>query len=361
MSHAARPDSSGRQPVIFDTASRLFAIIIGILAVVAGLVVGINNPLLSNSAGREGARIDQLFSLTLGLATVVFVLVQGFLLYSIVRFGKPARRRHGRPAPCAATPASSSSGRCCPPSPSSSSASSVTPRSPTSSSPRPNELVVEVKGFQYAWQFYYPEYDVTSTELHAPVDRQLHLKLRSNDVVHSFWVPAMRIKKDAMPDRLTETFITPIETGSYPIVCAELCGAGHSIMRSQMVVQSDADFRGWVASQQKAATQAAASPADPLAKGRQVFISAGCNACHALKDAGAAGAVGPGLDGIGSAAANSGVRQIGRGVHPRSDCQAERVRRRGLPRQHHAPGLRAAAAGAGSRRAGQIPDGNEVR
>ena len=74
--------------MIFDTASRLFAIIIGILAVVAGLIVGINNPLLSNSAGREGARIDQLFSLTLGLATVVFVLVQGFLLYSIVRFGK---------------------------------------------------------------------------------------------------------------------------------------------------------------------------------------------------------------------------------------------------------------------------------
>jgi cytochrome c oxidase subunit II len=303
MSHAARPDASGRQPVMFDTASRLFAIIIGILAVVAGLVVGINNPLLNNSAGREGTRIDQLFSLTLGIATVVFVLVQGFLLYSIIRFGRqPGDDTDGPPVRgnsrleffWTLIPA-------------------VTiffigfvsyATLVNIEKPAPDELVVEVKGFQFAWQFYYPEYDLTTTELHAPVDRQLHLKLRSNDVIHAFWVPAMRIKKDALPDRITETFITPTETGSYPIVCAELCGAGHAIMRSQMVVQTDADFRAWVASQQKSATQAANSAPDPLATGRQLFNASGCNACHALKDAGAAGAIGPKLDGIGTAAAS---------------------------------------------------------
>jgi cytochrome c oxidase subunit II len=302
MSHAARPDASGRQPVMFDTASRLFAIIIGIVAVISGLVVGINNPLLSNSAGREGTRIDQLFSLTLGIATVVFVLVQGFLLYSIVRFGRqpdddtdgPAVRGNTRleffwtliPAITIFFIGFVSYGTLA-----------------NIEKAAPDELVVEVKAFQFAWQFYYPEFDVTSGELHAPVDRQLHLKLRSNDVVHSFWVPAMRIKKDAMPDRVTETYITPTETGSYPIVCTELCGAGHAVMRSQMVVQPDADFRGWITSQQKSAVQAAAGASDPLAKGRQVFNNSGCNACHALKDAGAAGAVGPKLDGIGTTAA----------------------------------------------------------
>ncbi|MGE5603452.1 MAG: cytochrome c oxidase subunit II [Nitrososphaerales archaeon] len=302
MSHAVRPDASGHQPVMFDTTSRLVAIIIGVLAVIAGLVVGINNPLLNNAAGREGSRIDQLFSLTLGIATVVFVLVQGFLLYSIVRFGQqPGDDTDGPPVRgntrleffWTLIPA-------------------VTiffvgfvsyATLANIEQPAGDEVVVEVKAFQFAWQFYYPEYDVTSAELHAPIDRQLHLKLRSNDVVHSFWVPAMRIKKDAMPDRVTETYITPTETGSYPIVCTELCGAGHAVMRSQMVVQSDADFRGWIAGQQKIATQAAAGVSDPLAKGRQVFNSSGCNACHILKDAGAAGVVGPNLDGIGTAAA----------------------------------------------------------
>lgn len=302
MSHAVHPDASGRQPVMFDTASRLFAIIIGILAVVAGLVVGINNPLLSRSAAREGSQIDQLFSLTLGIATVVFVIVQGFLVYSIVRFGRqPGDETDGPPVRgntkleffWTLIPALTiffvgfmSYGTLA-----------------NIERPAQDALVVEVKAFQFAWQFYYPDQDITATELHVPIDRQIHLKLRSNDVVHSFWVPAMRVKKDAMPDRVTETFITATEPGSYPIVCTELCGAGHAVMRSQLVVTSDADFRAWLAGQQKAATAAAGSPADPLAKGRQVFNASGCNACHALKDANAAGAIGPKLDGIGTTAA----------------------------------------------------------
>jgi cytochrome c oxidase subunit II len=301
MSHAVRPDASGRQPVMFDTTSRLVAIVIGILAVVAGLVVGLNNPLLRNSASIQGTAIDQLFSLTLGIATVVFVIVELTLLYSIVRFGRqpgdftdgPPVRGNARleffwtliPALTIFFIGFASYG--------------VLNRIDQAA---PDALPVEVKAMQFAWQFYYPEADVTSTELHVPVDRQIQLKMRSNDVVHSFWVPAMRIKKDVMPDRVTETRLTATETGSYPIVCTELCGAGHAIMRSQVVVQSDADFRAWLEGQQKAVAQAAASPADPLAAGRQLFNASGCNACHALADAGAAGAIGPKLDGIGAAA-----------------------------------------------------------
>ncbi len=301
MSHAPRSDASGRAPAMFDTTSRLVAIVIGIVAVVAGLVVGINNPILSRSTSIEGASIDQLFSLTLGIATVVFVIVQGFLLYAIVRFGRrPDDDTDGPPV-----------------------------RGDTRleflwtaipaivvffvgfmsyqvlvdiEQPQDDALVVEVKGFQFAWEFYYPEQDLTATEMHVPVDRQVHLKMRSTDVIHSFWVPDMRIKKDVMPDRVTETYITGTETGAYPIVCTELCGAGHAVMRSQIIVQSDADFRAWVASQQTTSAQAAAAATDPALAGRQLFNNSGCNACHALADARAVGALGPALDGYAAVA-----------------------------------------------------------
>jgi len=115
-------------------------------------------------------------------------------------------------------------------------------------------------------------------------------------------VPALRIKKDAMPDRITETFITGTETGSFPIVCTELCGAGHAYMRSNLVIGSDADFRSWIGSQKAAAAAGAAAPADPLASGRAAFNTLGCNACHVLADAGAQGQVGPALDGFGARA-----------------------------------------------------------
>ena len=222
-------------------------------------------------------------------------------------------------------------------------------------------MVVEVKGFQFAWQFYYPEYDVTSTELHIPVDRQVHLKMRSNDVIHSFWVPEMRIKKDVMPDRVTETFITGTETGTYPIVCTELCGAGHAVMRSQVIVQSDADFRAWLASQQTTAAQAASAAADPLATGRQVFNNNGCNACHALTDAGAAGALGPNLDGFGAVAATRVAGQSAEDYTRECHRQAQCLRRRGLPGQPHAAGLWAADLRAGPGQAGHVPIGNEMR
>lgn len=299
MSHVARPDASGRAPVLFDTTSRLVAIVIGIVAVVAGLIVGLNNPLLNQSAAREGSRIDQLFGLTLGLATVVFVIVHGSLLYSIVRFGRqPGDDTDGPPVRgntrleffWTLIPALTIF------------FIGFASYSVLADIERPadNNLVVEALAYQFAWEFYYPEYDVTSTELHVPVDRQIHLKLRSNDVVHAFWVPEMRIKKDAMPDRVTEAFITPNTIGSFPIVCTELCGPGHAIMRSQMVVQSDANFQAWLVSQQTAAAQAATGPADPRAQGRKLFNDTGCKACHVLKDANATGVLGPTLEGIGS-------------------------------------------------------------
>ncbi len=299
MSHSNHPEQSDNQPRAFDTTSKLVAGVIGVLAVVAGLGLGLNNPFLRNAASAEGARIDTLFSITLGMAAVVFVVVQGFLLYAIVRFnrqpgdegdGLPIRGHTNLEIFWTAIPAIVVV------------VIAILSYQVLADIERPREdaLVIEVKAIQYAWQFYYPEHDVTSTEMHIPVDRQVLLKMRSNDVIHSFWVPEFRIKKDVMPDRITETYITATQAGAYPIICTELCGAGHAIMRSQVVVQSDADYRAWIASQKTAATTSGAP--DPLAPGRQLFTQYGCNACHVLSDARAVGIIGPALNDIGARA-----------------------------------------------------------
>ena len=307
MSMSQPPAQSERDsvspPRVFDTTSKLVAFVIGVLAIVAGVGAGMFNPFLSNSASSQGILIDALFSVLLGIATSIFVIVQGFLLYSIVRFsrepddetdGMAFRGHTGLEIVWTAVPAAI-----------------VVFLAVFSyqvlaeiEQPRPDELIVEVTAQQYAWSFFYPDLDLTSTELHMPLDRQVLLRMRSKDVIHAFWVPQFRIKRDVMPDRLTEARITGTEIGTYPIVCAELCGVGHSYMRSQAVVQSAADFLSWQQGLIGAKTRGAgAKPADPMAAGRQLFTQGGCNACHALADAGAAGQLGPKLDGIGTTAA----------------------------------------------------------
>jgi len=289
-------------PRAFDSTSTLVAVVLGLISIVVGILVGANNPFLSHAASVEGSLIDTLFSVTLGIAATIFVIVQGFLLYSIMRFGRqpdddtdaqPIRGNTKLEVFWTAVPAiivvflAVFSYRVL----------------AQIEKPQPDELVVEVKAVQFAYQFYYPAQDITSGDLHIPQDRQVHLKMRSNDVIHSFWVPAFRIKKDIMPDRVTETYITGKDLGSYPIVCTQLCGAGHALMRSQVVVESDADFKEWLAGQNAVKAQAAqAAATDPLAAGKQAFNTYGCNACHTLTAVGATGQVGPNLDGIGTRA-----------------------------------------------------------
>lgn len=302
MSHSTPSNQPDGGAQLFDTTSKLVVMVIGVVAIVTGIVVGITNPFLSQAASAEGAMIDALFSIILAIAAVIFVIVQGLLLYSIIRFGRqpgddtdgpPIRGNTRLEVLWTAVPAiivvfiALFSYRVL----------------ADIEKPRADELVVEVTALQYVWQFYYPGQDITTSELHIPIHRQVRLKLRSNDVIHSFWVPDFRIKKDAMPGRVTETFITGDTLGTYPIVCTELCGAGHAVMRSQVVVESDANFQEWLASQGVAKQQAAqAAATDPLAAGRQAFVTYGCNACHVLADAGAVGQIGPALDDIGSRA-----------------------------------------------------------
>ncbi|MGI9557160.1 MAG: cytochrome c oxidase subunit II [Solirubrobacterales bacterium] len=119
----------------------------------------------------------------------------------------------------------------------------------------PDRLQVDVTAQQFAWRFDYPEFDVTSTELHAPVGRQLELTLTSLDVIHAFWVPEWRIKRDIVPvgpsgnDVDNTIVVTPDVEGTYSVVCTELCGTGHSTMRAFTVVESQEEFDAWTAEQ----------------------------------------------------------------------------------------------------------------
>ncbi len=120
----------------------------------------------------------------------------------------------------------------------------------------PNALPVTVIGQQFAWSFEYPEQKVEADELHVVKDRQIAVSIRALDVVHSFWVPEWRIKRDAVPGApgagIDDDFVvTPDRAGAFSLICTELCGLGHSTMRAPVVVhETQAEFDKWAAQQQ---------------------------------------------------------------------------------------------------------------
>jgi cytochrome c oxidase subunit II len=114
-------------------------------------------------------------------------------------------------------------------------------------------------------------------ELHLPVDRPVKLLLRSKDVLHNFTVPQFRVKMDLVPGMVTFMWFTPTRTGEYEILCEELCGTGHFAMRGRVVVVEQDAYDAWVSSQRTSA-QLAARPAADIAAGREAFAL--CAACH---------------------------------------------------------------------------------
>ena len=141
----------------------------------------------------------------------------------------------------------------------------------------PEAMEVEVTAFQWSWRFYYPDYDVTSTELYLPVDQQILFLMESPDVIHSFWVPEFRVKQDIVPGLTTEMRITPKTEGDYTVRCAELCGKDHAYMNAPVVVVSEENFLTWIAEQQAAAIPS--GEPDPK-RGERVAEQNGCFACH---------------------------------------------------------------------------------
>jgi cytochrome c oxidase subunit II len=128
-----------------------------------------------------------------------------------------------------------------------------------------DRMPINVTAQQFKWTFEYPDAGVTTDELHVPVDQQLEIKLTALDVLHSFWVPEWGIKRDAVPaglggDEVDDEFVvTPNEEGTYSNICSELCGIGHSTMRSFVVVESQAEFDQWISEQQSASESSGGS------------------------------------------------------------------------------------------------------
>jgi cytochrome c oxidase subunit 2 len=146
----------------------------------------------------------------------------------------------------------------------------------------PNAMVVKVTAQQWSWSFEYPEFGVTSTELHVPVDRQILLQMTSRDVIHSFWVPEFRPKQDLVPGRITQLRVTPTKIGNYKVRCAEMCGTSHAYMEQPVIVSSQTDFDSWMAEEVKKAEAAAATPEG---RGQALVSASGCVACHSINGA----------------------------------------------------------------------------
>jgi cytochrome c oxidase subunit 2 len=116
--------------------------------------------------------------------------------------------------------------------------------------PAKDALIVDVFSQQFAWSFGYPDSGMawSQGELHVPVNRQVQFKMHAQDVIHSFWVPEWRIKKDNVPGITTTATVTPDKVGAYQLVCTELCGFGHATMRAKVVVEPPKEFQEWVGS-----------------------------------------------------------------------------------------------------------------
>ena len=154
-----------------------------------------------------------------------------------------------------------------------------------------NHMTVEVLAQQFTWQFTYPEQgDLSSATLRLPLGVPVELRMRARDVLHSFFVPEFRVKRDVVPGEEQRVVLTPSKIGEYALACYELCGLGHAFMRSRVLVMQPAAFEAWVDEQQDAAE----APGDE--GGEAVFEEQACGSCHALADAGSTGEQGPSLD-----------------------------------------------------------------
>jgi cytochrome c oxidase subunit II len=233
-------------------------------------------------AGPYARSIDNLFIPVIWVAALVFVLVQGIIVFAVIKFRRKdgddvwPEQTHGNtrlevgwtilPALVLAVVAVF-----------------TVPVIFELDDKRPDEgIMVEVVGQQYWWEFAYPEHGdiVTANELHIPAGQPVFMEMTSQDVIHSFWTPRLNGKRDVTPGRTHTWTIEADEPGVYSGQCAEFCGASHANMRLKVVAHSEADFEAWVEGQQ----QPPEVPTDGLAaEGYELFETRGCAACHEVR------------------------------------------------------------------------------
>jgi cytochrome c oxidase subunit 2 len=231
------------------------AVLTALLAA-ATTAVALLVPWLPESASEQREGIDFTFWLATGICIFIFAVVVAVILFSVLKFrarpdddtdGPPIHGHTGLEIAWTAVPAVLVTVIAI-------AAAVVLSQNSNAGS---NPLVVRVTSEQFAWSFEYangPAQGVKTGMLRLPIDRPVQLMLRSKDVIHSFWVAEFGQKMDALPyvdefPHPNELVITPNKLGTYAIICTELCGLGHSLMRSRVVVMRKGAFDRWAGSQ----------------------------------------------------------------------------------------------------------------
>jgi cytochrome c oxidase subunit 2 len=227
-----------------------------VVASAIGIALALTIHWFPTQASVEGEKIDTLYDVLLVISVPIFVLVASVVLFSVWRFrmrpgeeledGPPIHGNTRLEVVWTAIPAVLLVSLC-------SYAYTVLHDIEKS---KPNHMTVRVTGQQFAWTFEYPNgpggKPVRSTTLYLPEHKQIQFDVHAPDVLHDFWVPAFRMKIDAVPGITTHVKMTPKKLGSFPVVCAELCGLGHAVMRSTAVVVPQSKFDAWLAKQKPA-------------------------------------------------------------------------------------------------------------
>jgi len=284
----------------------------GLIASAIGIAAGLAIDWFPEEASTQAGPIDHLYDVLIWVSVPVFVTVMIIVLFSVVNFrmrpgeeeldGPPIHGNTRLEVIWTAIPAIMLVALC--------SYSYIVLVDIEEA--KANEMVVNVTGQQFAWTYEYPQAGgkpVKSNILYLPKDRPVRFSVKALDVLHDFWVPAFRMKIDAVPGLTTKYRVTPNRLGTYPVVCAELCGLGHSTMRSTTKVLTPAAFDEWLSKQKTpaggktaaggeapAGGTSGAAKSDPVAEGKKIFEASGCGGCHTLADAGTNSTTGPELD-----------------------------------------------------------------
>ena len=159
--------------------------------------------------------------------------------------------------------------------------------------PPSDSMDVYVMGKKWMWKFAYPDGPNAINVLRIPSGRPVRLLMTSRDVIHGFYVPEFRVKQDVLPGRYTQTWFEANEPGHYQILCSQYCGAGHSIMRAEVIVMKPADFEDWLQLQKRGAlahrqdgspTESEFAPAigKLVDQGKRLAAETGCMKCHSI-------------------------------------------------------------------------------
>jgi len=268
---------------------------IGLIAGGVAAAVALIPTWLPEDASRQAGRIDFVFWFVIAICIAIFALVAAVMIYAVIRFrvqeddhedGPPVHGHTGLEIAWTAIPfvlvtaIAIVSGI-------------VLSRNDAEAG---NTLHINVTAQQFVWTFSYPDaHNATSPVLRLPEGRSVELDMRALDVIHAFFVPEFRTNEDIVPGLVTNVHITPDRLGTFPLICNELCGLGHSLMRTEAIVMKPRAFDAWLKQQAKSLAPAPSSSSSSVS-GLSVFNGNGCSSCHTLTAANAAGKVGPDLD-----------------------------------------------------------------